>query len=567
MSSDSPVAIIYDNTGEPMHSVEVNGEKHLGCAVVQDVTYSTNNSSTSNLAAGASFTGTADAVFAMAGVQVFCFSDKVISVSLQQSIDGSNWDANDTWLVYPDRGDGRSVQVVAKYIRVVAENLSPATTTSFRLLTILSPVADLMPRSLTENGTIRMSQQTMSAYPDPKNFTEISNLPALKSDWKGNLNIRGAVLTDESSFREDFTDGDITTSLSGTLTFTDSSYVAGTSTSFMSEVKVGDYIKLDSDGNSALTIVSDVISDTLLILEEAYNGTPGTGAASAANWYYVSGGGGTISYITSVLQLSSGAVPGGHSTITKAGDYLPFSLFAVVKISGRIANQETYIGFMETAAYLAEKIAAIKFDSTDNTKAKLVTSFNSDDIETTTFTLPNGGITDDYHSYRLEVNNIAVSLWVDNIKVASHQSHILGPYDEVDIACGIANMGVVSGSNTLSVDVLSFNNFNRIDTAITPVGEPLPVSQYKPLQSTATSVSAAVADTQLLAVNTSRTGATVYNDSTAILYLKLGTGASASSFTARLGARDYYETPYGYSGAIHGYWASATGNARITEVF
>jgi hypothetical protein len=31
-------------------------------------------------------------------------------------------------------------------------------------------------------------------------------------------------------------------------------------------------------------------------------------------------------------------------------------------------------------------------------------------------------------------------------------------------------------------------------------------------------------------------------------------------------ANGYYEVPFGYVGAIDGIWASANGNARITEI-
>jgi hypothetical protein len=92
------------------------------------------------------------------------------------------------------------------------------------------------------------------------------------------------------------------------------------------------------------------------------------------------------------------------------------------------------------------------------------------------------------------------------------------------------------------------------------------VKEQRGASAAVTSVAAAVADTSLLAVNTARMGAAVYNDSTAVLYLKLGTGASTTSFTARLVPNAYYEVPFNYTGAVNGYWSSATGNARITEV-
>ena len=48
--------------------------------------------------------------------------------------------------------------------------------------------------------------------------------------------------------------------------------------------------------------------------------------------------------------------------------------------------------------------------------------------------------------------------------------------------------------------------------------------------------------------------------------MKLGATASATSFTAKLSPDGYYEVPFNYTGIIDGLWASATGNARITEL-
>jgi len=84
--------------------------------------------------------------------------------------------------------------------------------------------------------------------------------------------------------------------------------------------------------------------------------------------------------------------------------------------------------------------------------------------------------------------------------------------------------------------------------------------------SSVTSVSGSASSVQLLAANTTRKGGTLYNDSTAILYLKLGTTASTTSFTVRILSNGYYELPISYTGRIDGIWASATGAARITEL-
>lgn len=82
-----------------------------------------------------------------------------------------------------------------------------------------------------------------------------------------------------------------------------------------------------------------------------------------------------------------------------------------------------------------------------------------------------------------------------------------------------------------------------------------------------TSVNDTASSTTLLAANTNRLGASVQNDSTVVLYLKLGATASTSSFTVQMAAASYYEVPYGYTGVIDGIWASdASGAARMTEL-
>lgn len=80
------------------------------------------------------------------------------------------------------------------------------------------------------------------------------------------------------------------------------------------------------------------------------------------------------------------------------------------------------------------------------------------------------------------------------------------------------------------------------------------------------SVAGSASSVSLLAANADRRGASITNDSTALLYLKLGTTASTTSYTVKMAAGALYEVPFGYTGAIDGIWASATGNARITEV-
>lgn len=82
-----------------------------------------------------------------------------------------------------------------------------------------------------------------------------------------------------------------------------------------------------------------------------------------------------------------------------------------------------------------------------------------------------------------------------------------------------------------------------------------------------TIVAASTNSQTLLIANASRKFASICNDSTAILRIRLSsTAASITTFTvALINQYDYYEVPAGYTGAITGIWASSTGSARITE--
>ena len=81
-----------------------------------------------------------------------------------------------------------------------------------------------------------------------------------------------------------------------------------------------------------------------------------------------------------------------------------------------------------------------------------------------------------------------------------------------------------------------------------------------------TRVTSVATTTTLLAANASRRLATIFNESTSVLYIKFGATASTTSYTTQIAAGGYYEIPGFYSGAIDGIWASANGAAQITEV-
>ncbi len=90
---------------------------------------------------------------------------------------------------------------------------------------------------------------------------------------------------------------------------------------------------------------------------------------------------------------------------------------------------------------------------------------------------------------------------------------------------------------------------------------------------TLANVAGSASSVTLIALNTSRLGASIVNDSTAILYIKYGSTASATSYNYILsgsvsGVGPVWEMPAypRYTGIITGIWASAVGSARVNEL-
>lgn len=91
---------------------------------------------------------------------------------------------------------------------------------------------------------------------------------------------------------------------------------------------------------------------------------------------------------------------------------------------------------------------------------------------------------------------------------------------------------------------------------------------FKPVASTtanATTVAASTTAVPLLTANENRKGATFWNSSTAILRIDFAATATNTAFAVEIGAGDYYELPFNYTGVISGIWASATGSCLVRE--
>lgn len=122
-------------------------------SVTQNVVADASNSSTTNLAAGATFTGLATSTLGVVGIQVSLKTDQNATVYVDQSPDGTNWDIVDSYAYYASIGSfGITIQAINSYVRVRVKNNGSATTTYLRLQTVLCPIVEALPRSLDENG-------------------------------------------------------------------------------------------------------------------------------------------------------------------------------------------------------------------------------------------------------------------------------------------------------------------------------------------------------------------------------------------------------------------------------
>lgn len=80
-------------------------------------------------------------------------------------------------------------------------------------------------------------------------------------------------------------------------------------------------------------------------------------------------------------------------------------------------------------------------------------------------------------------------------------------------------------------------------------------------------VASSVAAITLKEANVDRTKVYIFNDATSYLYVKYGSGASSTDFTARVPPGGAHEA-VAYNGIITGAWAAATAGeaAQVTEM-
>lgn len=165
-------------------------------------------------------------------------------------------------------------------------------------------------------------------------------------------------------------------------------------------------------------------------------------------------------------------------------------------------------------------------------------------------------------SVRVEnVVNVSGSNWTPTITgsvVVANQVNVTGT---VGIASAVAvtqgtSPWIISGSSWVPTITGSVVVTNKVDVKTTAA-------------SASVGFVSASANTNvtIASANPNRLGIIVYNDTSKLLYVKLGVSASVNDYTTQLAKDDNYEVPFGYQGRIDAFTVGAvTGVVRITEI-
>ena len=174
---DGEIAIYGSNDGgTTWYPVDVNTDGELGVRIQQDVREDPNNSSTTNLDSGNShtFTGTGASTLGVVGLQWNLKTDQNAIVYIEQSDDNENWDLSDHFdYVASLGGNGGTVQAVTAYWRIRVVLTGTTDTTYFRLKGILCPIAEPLPRALSDDFRLK-TESTLTGYENPDRHVWIS---------------------------------------------------------------------------------------------------------------------------------------------------------------------------------------------------------------------------------------------------------------------------------------------------------------------------------------------------------------------------------------------------------
>ena len=152
--------------------------------ILQDIKTSTNNSTTTNLASGATFTGTADETLGINGIQLFHSSDQDCTIYLDQSIENTFSDltqvVTDSFTCLANSPCTRTYTSIAPYYRLRVTNDGASTTTKLASFTGMTPIINPLPRRLSDDGRL-LSESTLTGRENTDRHVWVSPTNALST--------------------------------------------------------------------------------------------------------------------------------------------------------------------------------------------------------------------------------------------------------------------------------------------------------------------------------------------------------------------------------------------------
>jgi hypothetical protein len=302
-------------------------------------------------------------------------------------------------------------------------------------------------------------------------------------DTGGALITRGAVLTDEGTFRANFANTSLAVAVGACTVLGNVVTGAGFD---VSDVHLKDYFKFDADAESAWVQIDSIDSATQITLVSDYSGSS-TGAASRALMRPMTGAGGSITVVSGQCVMTSGTTSGSRTILSRVVDYAPLVYRQRLQVSQRVANQNLRIGFSE-ASPTPRWFARFRLNGADAATNVTCESGRNPtqqpsaaETESTEIIVPNGKSTFAMAEYRIEQLVETVRFFIDGVLVAEHSKSLPSAYDVMVAGTLIENTDVPASSTTVTIDYVTSKNHNKIEIGVMSDSEKMLASQV-PMQ-------------------------------------------------------------------------------------
>lgn len=284
-------------------------------------------------------------------------------------------------------------------------------------------------------------------------------------DTNGSLQVRGATMTDEGTFRCNFANTSLLVSLGSLSIF--GNEVSG---SFTQDIRPGDYFKMDADAETHWTQI-DEVTPTKLYLASSYGGAT-SGNASRSLMQPKAGSVLTTFTVAAGELVMLGNAPAavaqtGFTHISRLVDYGPLVFDASLRMQSTSTGWAQYAGLMEPNTSTPRWFA--RFSWTASTSSyKCETGRNptgapsSNEIETTTISPTQLMTPVAYHKFKIELLHDSVAFYVDGELVALHTTSIPQPNDTM--AAGVFMVATAAPvSQQANINYINVRNHNRLE--------------------------------------------------------------------------------------------------------